>query len=284
MSRLLHAEKMYGVIGHPVGHSLSPLMHNDQFQHQSLPAFYHAFDVMPEYLGDALQGLKALGVSGFNVTVPHKIEVMQYLDGLDEEARLIGAVNTIVKEEKGWIGYNTDGDGYVQSLLSKVGSALPDSNILVIGAGGAARAVISALTGHKAEQVTITNRTFSKAEALQERMAERAAVCALPTQQAEKETPSFDIIINTTSVGMSPQTDRMPWPVDGLKPGCVVSDLIYNPLKTKWLQEAQKRGADILNGTGMFVGQGAIAFEKWTGIQPDTKRMHNVVMKQLGGN
>ncbi|MFD2704110.1 shikimate dehydrogenase [Salibacterium lacus] len=284
MSRVLHAENLYGVIGHPVGHSLSPLMHNDQFQHQGLPSFYHAFDVLPQHLEEAVQGLKALGVSGFNVTVPHKIEVMQYLDGLDEEARLIGAVNTVVKEEDGWIGYNTDGEGYVQSLLTKTGDTFSDADILVIGAGGAARAVISALTGHGAKRITLANRTFSKAQALQEHVAERAAIRALPTEEAEKETSSFDIIINTTSVGMSPHTESMPWPVENLKPGCICSDLIYNPLKTKWLQEAGKAGADILNGTGMFVGQGAIAFQKWTGVQPDTERMHDVVMKQLGGN
>ncbi|MGY4690383.1 shikimate dehydrogenase [Salibacterium sp. K-3] len=284
MNTTVHAEKLFGVIGHPVGHSLSPLMHNDQFQYQGLPYFYHAFDVMPEYLGEAVQGLKALGVSGFNVTVPHKIEVMQYLDGLDEQAKLIGAVNTIVREESGWIGYNTDGEGYVQSLLNKTGGSVPDADILVIGAGGAARAVISALTGRGSARVTITNRTFSKAQALQEQMAERASVRAVPTEQADKETPSFDIIINTTSVGMSPHTENMPWTAERIKPGCICSDLIYNPLKTTWLQQAEENGADILNGTGMFVGQGAIAFQKWTGMEPDIERMHAVVMKQLGGN
>ncbi|MFZ4451952.1 shikimate dehydrogenase [Salibacterium aidingense] len=284
MEKNMQAEKLFGVIGDPVGHSLSPVMHNDQFAFQELPYYYHAFHVKPGELKEAVNGLKALHVSGFNVTVPHKIEVMNYLDSIDEEARMIGAVNTVVKEENGWIGYNTDGKGYVESLLTKAGETLENSSILVIGAGGAARAVISELARRGVRQLTVTNRTSAKAEALKERVSERADIRAVPTPEAEKDTPSFDIIINTTSVGMSPHVDNIPWRTDHLKPGCICSDLIYNPLKTAWLQEAERAGAQVLNGVGMFVGQGAFAFQKWTGIWPDVDRMHAVVMHHLGGN
>ncbi|RSL31549.1 shikimate dehydrogenase [Salibacterium salarium] len=277
------AEKLYGLLGHPVGHSLSPVMQNDQFAEQGLPSFYHAFNVPPEHLKDAVQGLKALDISGFNVTVPHKIEVMEYLDEIDEEARIIGAVNTVVKQKDKWVGYNTDGRGYVESLLSKTGDTLKESNVLVIGAGGAARAVVTALSFQGVRHLTITNRTYSKAETLREQVPQNSNITVLTTEEAEKENPTFDIIINTTSIGMSPDTDKTPWRTDNMKPNCLCSDLIYNPLKTKWLKEAERHGADTLNGVGMFVGQGAFAFYTWTGVWPDLQRMNDVVMQHLGG-
>ncbi|MDQ0299782.1 shikimate dehydrogenase [Salibacterium salarium] len=279
----MRAEKLFGLLGYPIGHSLSPVMQNDQFSNHDFPFFYHAFNVLPENLKEAVEGFKALGISGFNVTVPHKIEVMKYLDEVDEEAQIIGAVNTVVNQNDKWIGYNTDGRGYVESLLNKTGDTLKDSNILVIGAGGAARAVVTALSFEGVRHLAITNRTYSKAESLKERVPHHSNISVLTTEEAEKETPAYDIIINTTSVGMSPETDKTPWRTDNLKENCLCSDLIYNPLKTKWLAEAESNGADTLNGVGMFVGQGAFAFYKWTGVWPDLNRMNDVVMQHLGG-
>ncbi|MFB5662136.1 shikimate dehydrogenase [Alteribacillus sp. HJP-4] len=279
-----YKKKYYGLIGYPVGHSMSPLMHNDQFERLQLPYSYQAFEVDPADLGEAVRGLKALNYSGFNVTVPHKVEVMKYLDDIDKEAEIIGAVNTVEINNGHLIGRNTDGTGYLQSLLVKAGPVLTHKKILVIGAGGAARAVVSALINHGAENVILTNRTLGRAELISESLASPEKVKVLPKKEAEKETPSFDIIINTTSIGMHPNVTDTPWTTAELKPGVLCSDLIYNPLYTKWLKDAEQAGAEILNGVGMFVGQGAVAFEIWTGLTPDINRMTRIVLEQLGGD
>ncbi|SDI84751.1 shikimate dehydrogenase [Alteribacillus bidgolensis] len=278
-NNVLKAEKLFGLLGHPVGHSMSPAMHNDQFEKQGLPYFYHAFDVDPRDLKEAVEGMRALGISGFNVTVPHKVEIMSYLDEIDEEAQIIGAVNTVVNKKGRWIGYNTDGKGYVQSLLTKTGKGLHDYNILVIGAGGASRAVVTSLYKYGVQSLAITNRTISKAENIRKNLGHEIEI--LEKEKAEIKTGEYDLIINTTSMGMSPHVNTIPWKTDVLKQGCLCSDLIYNPLKTTWLKEAEGQGADTLNGVGMFVGQGAVAFELWTGIWPDIERMSEVVLEQL---
>ncbi|SDH46696.1 shikimate dehydrogenase [Alteribacillus persepolensis] len=276
---LLKAEKLFGVIGHPIGHSMSPAIHNDQFQHQGLPYFYHAFDVDSLDLKHAIEGMKRLGVSGFNVTVPHKVEVMQYLDDIEDDAQTIGAVNTVVSQDGRLIGYNTDGKGYLTSLLQTVGEKLHDNRVLVIGAGGAARAVITALNNYGVKQLAVTNRTPSKAETIKDRVNPTMRIMEM--NEAKDKLDQFDVIINTTSVGMPPQQDNVPLEVTALKDNALLSDLIYNPLETKWLQQGKSYGAQTLNGIGMFVGQGAVAFELWTGIWPDTERMTEVVLDQL---
>ncbi|MBU8905609.1 shikimate dehydrogenase [Desertibacillus haloalkaliphilus] len=274
--------KLYGLLGHPVAHSLSPLMHNDAFKDQQLPYHYQAFDVEPSQLKQAVVGLKALGVSGFNVTIPHKVEVMKYLDAVDEEAKIIGAVNTVVNENGTFIGYNTDGRGYLQSLLT-IANDLSDKHVLVVGAGGAARAIVTVLSQHETKTLTITNRTKGKAELLADECRRKTAIDIVSLAQAAENIAGYDVIINTTSVGMSPNIDDIPLSLEHLKESAIVSDLIYNPFKTKWLHIAEEKGATIHNGIGMFVGQGALAFEKWTGIRPDLKRMEEVVIKHLGG-
>lgn len=274
-------EKLFGLLGHPVKHSLSPLMHNDQFQRLQLPYYYHAFDVAPKDLKDAVAGMKALGVAGFNVTVPHKVEVMQYLDEIDEDAKKIGAVNTVVLENGKWVGFNTDGIGYVSSLVEETGEALKNYRVLMIGAGGAARAVAVGLARYGVKELAITNRTLSKADEIVVNLPGNGVYRVLEKEEAEKETPTFDVIINTTSIGMSPHVEEMPWTTDGLKPNCLCSDLIYNPLYTRWLKEAKDKGARVLNGVGMFVGQGSAAFERWTGMKPDMKRMTEVVISHF---
>lgn len=274
-------EKLFALLGHPVKHSLSPLMHNDQFKRFNLPYYYHAFDVAPKDLKDAVNGMRALGFSGFNVTVPHKVEVMKYIDEIEEDAEKIGAVNTVVYEEGKWVGCNTDGIGYVASLVAETGEALKDYRVLMIGAGGAARAVAVGLARYGVKELVITNRTLSKAEDIVHHLPGEGTYRVLDKKEAEKETPTFDVIINTTSIGMSPSLEETPWTVDPLKPNCLCSDLIYNPRMTKWLKEAREKGARVLNGVGMFVGQGSAAFERWTGIKPDTKRMTEVVHSHL---
>lgn len=276
--------KLYGVIGSPIAHSMSPLMHNDAFFHLKMNGYYHAFDVPEEKLQEAVQAFRLLKVAGFNVTIPHKVKIMEFLDEVDPEAQMIGAVNTVVNHEGRLIGYNTDGRGYLHSLLAVVTKPLTDSLILVIGAGGAARGVVAAIANDGAKEIMITNRTLQKAEIIKSnchRLKSNINVCTL--EEARQEIERYDIIINTTSIGMSPNTEEIPIEINNIKAGVILSDLIYNPLKTKWLTLGEQKGAIIHNGVGMFVNQGALAFEKWTRIKPDTERMKEIVLKQLGG-
>lgn len=273
--------KIYALLGHPIGHSKSPLIHNDAFKASGMDAAYHAFDVEPNRVKEAIDGIRALQIAGCNVTVPHKITVMDYLDEIDDEARLIGAVNTIVNENGRLIGYNTDGRGYVESLIEESGATLANKRFLVIGAGGAARGIVTALVRHGIGHLSITNRTKERAIPLVE-LAESVGTEAMIVKrsEAEKEVNAYDIIINTTSVGMSPNVDDSPFNISNINEGKIVSDLIYNPLETAFLQAARKRGAKTTNGVGMFVNQAALSFEHWTGKRPDRKRMRRLVEQQ----
>ncbi|TWI56368.1 shikimate dehydrogenase [Halalkalibacter nanhaiisediminis] len=276
--------KVFGLLGHPVGHSKSPLIHNDAFSSAGMDARYHAFDVKPEQVKAAVEGIRALQLAGCNVTVPHKIAVMDFLDEIDDEAKQIGAVNTIVNQGGRLIGYNTDGRGYVESLLEELGEPLADKNILVIGAGGAARGVVTALARHGVARLTITNRTLEKANALLDiAKSLNTEAEAISRDDAESKLGEYDVIINTTSIGMSPNTDESPLSLKKLAPGTIVSDLIYNPIETKLLKEAAQRGGRTLNGVGMFVNQAALSFEHWTGMKPNRQRMKELVVETLGG-
>ncbi|MCZ0756616.1 shikimate dehydrogenase [Anoxybacillus sp. J5B_2022] len=276
-------KQLYGVIGCPIHHSLSPLMHNDAFQQLGIDAHYHAFHVEKEKLPAAIQGIKALGIAGVNVTIPHKTAVIPFLDEIDEMARRIGAVNTIVNENGRLIGYNTDGPGFVRALVEETKTDIQGKRILLIGAGGAARGIYFALANAEAEQIDICNRTKSNAEQLIEASDVSVASHAYSLEEAEARLSQYEIIINTTSVGLYPDVEAMPLSLMNMNENTVVSDIIYNPLETKWLKEARQKGAMVQNGVGMFVYQGALAFEKWTGIFPDVERMKQVVIQQLGG-
>lgn len=276
--------KLYGLIGHPVGHSMSPIMHNGEFKALGLSHHYQAFDLSPEQLEDGVEAMKMLDIQGFNVTIPHKVAIIPLLDEVEQEALDIGAVNTVYKRDGKYIGTNTDGKGYLLSLLTlmKV-KDLKNKKVLVIGAGGAARAVAVSISRAGVLSLTIANRTLEKAENLTSVCHAYTTANATTLQEAEAMLYHFDIIINTTSIGMSPHLDRMPLSVEGLNKGTVVSDLIYNPLETKWMRLSKQKGAVTDNGISMFVEQGALAFERWTGETPDRERMRNAVLKELGG-
>lgn len=274
---------IYGVIGFPISHSMSPLMHNREFQAFGMEDYYTAFPVHPDQLENAIDGIRALNIKGINVTIPHKVAVIDFLDEIDEEARLIGAVNTIKNENGRLIGSNTDGQGYLRSLLSVVNSSLTSKNVLVIGAGGAARAIITSLARHGVKHIDIANRTVSKAEQLAQHANQFVSANGLTINEAEEKLSDYEIVINTTSVGMSPEVTECPIRIGNLRKGTIVSDLIYNPLTTLLLKEAKEKGAITDNGVGMFVHQGALAFKKWTGIDPNIERMTKTVMNKLGG-
>jgi shikimate dehydrogenase len=257
-----------------------------RFFQLGFPGHYHAFDISGDQLKETVAAIRVLNISGFNVTIPHKVAIIEFLDEIDEEAKIIGAVNTVINIDGRLIGYNTDGRGYMASLLKVLKKPLIESEVLVIGAGGAARAVVTALMNDGVGSMTIANRTVEKAKSIKENYLQykRGNINILTPQEAETMIGNYDIIINTTSVGMSPNIDEVPMKVENIKKNVVLSDLIYNPISTKWLRLGEEKGAIIHNGVGMFVEQGALALIKWTGKTPDTEKMTQIVLKQLGGN
>lgn len=277
-------KKIYGVMGDPIAHSMSPDIHNDAFEKENIEAVYHHFHVTKEGLNDAMKGMKALGIEGFNITIPHKTSIIPFLDEVDELALAIGAVNTVVNKNGRFIGYNTDGKGFFKSLCDEISGDIKAKKTLVIGAGGAARAIYFTLVKEGVKQVDIANRTKERAAQLVSDCPYDKVSKALSIIEAEESLSQYDLIIQTTSSGMSPELDHSPLKVDQLKTGAIVSDIIYNPLQTKLLREAGEKGAETQNGLGMFINQAALAFEIWTGIMPDTARMTDIVLNKLGGN
>ncbi|MBU8879468.1 shikimate dehydrogenase [Bacillus sp. FJAT-29790] len=275
-------KKLFAVLGDPIAQSMSPTMHNELFQTYGIDAHYQALHVKKEDLGDAIRGLKAIGIAGFNITVPHKQAVIPLLDRLDPLAKAIGAVNTVVNENGELVGYNTDGSGFVKGLLAHL-PTLNDKNVLIIGAGGAARALYFTLARLEVKRLDICNRTVKKAEAITMECPYQVTTEVMDISEAEDNLANYDLIIQTTSIGMLPDIQKSPISLRNLKPNAFVSDIIYNPLETKILQEAKNKGAKIQNGLEMFVYQGALAFDKWTGIFPDPERMKANVLTQLGG-
>ncbi|KOR79746.1 shikimate dehydrogenase [Peribacillus frigoritolerans] len=277
-------KKIYGVMGDPIAHSMSPDIHNDAFEKENIEAVYHHFHVTKEGLNDAVKGMKALGIEGFNITIPHKTSIIPFLDEVDELALAIGAVNTVVNKNGRFIGYNTDGKGFFKSLCDEISGDIKAKKTLVIGAGGAARAIYFTLVKEGVKQVDIANRTKERAAQLVSDCPYDKVSKALSIIEAEESLSQYDLIIQTTSSGMSPELDHSPLKVDQLKTGAIVSDIIYNPLQTKLLREAGEKGAETQNGLGMFINQAALAFEIWTGVMPDTARMTDIVLNKLGGN
>jgi shikimate dehydrogenase len=278
--------KLVGLIGRPVEHSLSPAMHNSAFAALNLNWCYVPLPVLPERLGEAVDGLRALGFVGANVTVPHKQAVMSYLDEATPEAKAIGAVNTIVVSEERAIGYNTDWQGFL-TALAEGGFDPQGKRAVVMGAGGAARAVVYALA-HAGAQVTVLNRTPSRAQALVQDFSPLfpSSLLSLPLapQTLEEQTAEAHLLVNTTPVGMWPEVDQSPWPEDLTFPDqLTVFDLVYNPGETKLLRQARAAGAKGIGGLGMLVHQGAAAFELWTGEKAPVETMYETASNSLIG-
>lgn len=277
---------MVGLFGRPVGHSLSPVMHNTAFEQNQLPYAYAAFQVDDHQIKEAVEAIRALGMRGVNVTIPHKVAVIPYLDKIDPLAERIGAVNTIVNEDGTLIGYNTDGTGYVRSLLEETGINLTEQVVTLLGAGGAARAVACTLVERGVKEIRIVNRSQERAELLAMALGSQIPVRVYSFAQAEQAILDSTLLINTTSIGMYPHIHEMPVDKECLRPDLIVSDLIYNPLETKLLQHAKAIGATYHSGVGMFINQGALAYELWTGEAAPTDKMREIVLQHLqqGGN
>ena len=268
--RIDASSRIYCVLGNPVAHSMGPVMHNAAFGVTGFNGVYVAFRVTD--VADAVKGLRALDVGGASVTIPHKVEIMRHLDRVDEDARRIGAVNTVVNRNGRLTGYNSDWRGAVRALLEK--SPIAGKTVVVIGAGGAARAVAYGIV-HEGGRLLVVNRTAEKAE----KLADDFGGKGLPLSAVESR--DWDILVNTTPVGMTPVDDLSPVPVECLKPGRVVMDIVYNPLMTRLLRDAAGRGCETVDGLAMFVFQGAYQFEAWTGRKAPVETMRQAVLTAL---
>lgn len=262
--------KILGIFGYPVEHTLSPSMHNSAFKALGLDMCYLPFKVSPEALPQAINAIRALNILGVNITTPHKENVIIFLDEVDKEALFIGAVNTIVNSDGKLKGYNTDGKGFVSSL-SEEGISIDGKEILIIGAGGAGRA-ISYYLSENAKRVCLYDINRAKVENLVNDFRKiRNNVFIADNIEKLKE---FDIIINATPSGLKPD-DHLPLNPDLIKPHIVVCDLIYK--KTELLKKAKSKGAKIIDGLGMLLWQGVLAFELWTGIKPPVEVMRKAL-------
>ncbi|MNW46586.1 Shikimate dehydrogenase [compost metagenome] len=272
---------LLGVMGDPILHSKSPAMHMAALKAAGIAGTYVPLHVTENHLKDAVEGVRALGFRGVNVTVPHKVEVMKYLDAVDEGARYIGAVNTIVNDGGRLTGYNTDGIGYIRSLKEETVSDLSGKNVLVLGSGGAARGIIYALLKECPAKVTVANRTASKAQELAAEWSHLGNIEGCGIDDVCHVTAEIDLLINTTSVGMYPRIEECPIAPHLIPEGIIVSDLIYNPLTTELLRQAELKGCTTHNGLGMFVYQGGYAFEYWTGEKAPSAVMREAVTGSL---
>jgi shikimate dehydrogenase len=281
--------KIVGLLGWPVSHSLSPAMHNAAFDYLGLDWRYVPMPVdvkTPETIPNALLGLRALGLRGANVTVPHKQAVMPCVDRLEPAAQAIGAVNTLVVENDGTlVGDNTDAAGFV-SDLHEHGVDLQDQHVLVLGAGGSARAIVYGLARAKVASITVANRTLETAQALVSALQPLAPGCRISAFALPADLPKLahhaELIVNCTTVGMTPDVDTTPWPDELLfRIGQVVYDLVYNPAHTRLLRQASRAGAQAIGGLGMLVWQGALAFERWTGQPAPVDIMRSAAAAQL---
>lgn len=275
--------KNLGVIGFPIHHSLSPVIQNAALQSMGLDYAYIALPVAQSDLENAVKGLKALNFSGFNVTIPHKIKIMQYLDEIDDAAEIIGAVNTIVNKNGRLIGYNTDYEGFLCAFKA-INFSLKNLHAIVLGAGGAARAVAYGLLKSGVKSLKIAARNLNKAEKFAFSFNTIGTVEAIDWNSPlfSQEISKAELLVNATPLGMTPDFDKMP-PVDlkSLPPQSLVYDVIYTPAKTKLLLEAEKLKHPILNGEYMLAGQGAAALEKWTCQKADIDLMRIALQKAL---
>jgi shikimate dehydrogenase len=273
------ATRLACLIGHPVDHSRSPLMHNAAFEAQGIDMRYVAFDVSSEELPQAIGGLRALGIVGANITVPHKEAVLSLLDTVDPTARSVGAVNTIVNQDGVLSGHNTDIHGFLMALERGWGRGPRGSRCLVLGAGGSARAVVAGLARAEAAEIWVFNRTLSRARELCAAVASWSSVPCSAVGESELLTVArqAELLVNATSVGMGDTVKVSPIPVDILTRRHVIVDLTYGPEETALIRGGHSVGAICLDGLEMLVQQAARAYELWTGRMAPIDRMRDEV-------
>lgn len=287
--------RLCGIIGYPVEHSLSPAMHNAAFEQLALNWAYVPFLVRPENLTAAVAAVRAFNLAGVNVTVPHKQAVVGYIDDLSPAARLSGAVNTIVNLSGNLIGHNTDGEGFIRALREEAGISVKPDPVLILGAGGAAKGVAVALAINGVSEIIIANRTGSRAEQLCHWIKEQTGCAASVLRWTGAPVTGsgeyrdwasvlgrVKLIIQATTMGMFPrENDVPPVPFELLNSGHIAADLIYNPRRTRFISSCEAAGSRVLNGMGMLLHQGVIAFELWTGRTPPVEVMRRALQEKV---
>ena len=275
--------KVAAVIGNPIEHSLSPPMHNAAYKQMGMDYVYVAFKIEKDNLSHLIESAKTMGLVGLNVTIPYKTDIIEYLDEVDDTARRINAVNTIRFKDGMAKGYNTDGTGAVKSIEKY--TELKNKKVLVLGAGGASKAITFTLLNHGINSLTIANRSRDNAIQLIDNLKKQTGfdkINYVDIEQADTILDSVDIIINTTPIGMYPNVDAdTPIKTEKINENHVVMDIIYNPLETKLLKNAKDNGATTISGTNMLINQGITAFEIFTGKTPSYESFEKALLEQL---
>ena len=270
--------KTFAVIGDPIDHSLSPTIHNAAFRQLELECTYIAYKIPKDDLGAEIDSLKKIKISGFNVTIPHKINMLKFLDEMDENCRIIGATNTVINENGHLKGYNTDMDGFLEPIKHR-NIVIKNSNILLLGAGGAARAIIAGMAKEKAKCVTIVNRTTDHSLELKKFSESLGLDAEVKTIEEMSEFQSdYNFIINSTSLGLKNETNIVPTKI--INEETVVYDIVYKPLNTELVKESKKRNAEIIYGYEMLLGQAIRSFEIWLNQKAPYDAMKKAI---LGG-
>ncbi len=278
-------QELTAAFGQPISENPTQVMVEAAYRHHDLDWRYLTIEVAPDGLEEAVKGAKAMGFQGFNCTIPHKVKVIEYLDGLGESASLMGAVNCVVRREGQWIGENTDGKGFVESLRELTDPS--GKNVVIFGAGGAARAIGVEVALAGASKITIVNRTVDRGEELTKLLDEKLPVEAdfVPWDGVYAAPDDTDVLINATSIGLFPDVDaRLALDVDTLREGMVVADVIPNPPATNLVRDARAKGCKVIDGLGMLVNQGVIGIRHWTGVDPDPAIMRAALEEVFGKN
>ena len=275
--------RVCGVIGDPIEHTLSPIMHNAAFNALKLDYTFLAFKVKPAELENAVNGMRALNIRGLNVTMPHKSTVMNYLDRTDLSAQIVNSVNTVLNKEGKLFGFNTDGVGALKALREN-GVELKGRKVLLLGAGGAARAIAYAMA-KESDELAVLNRTPKQAQALAKLLEKTAnkkiGSGALSPKEIQQNLQDSDILINATSIGMKPKAEESLVAPKLLRPDLAVMDIVYNPIETKLAKDARAAGAKVVSGVEMLIYQGAASFEIWTGKSAPVEVMRQAVLSHL---
>lgn len=255
-----------GVIGYPIGHSKSPLIHQYWLELYGLQGSYTAIEISKDNLKEKIKDLIDQGFNGFNVTIPHKESIFQLCDQVDDKAKIIGAVNTVIIKDKKLYGTNTDAFGFIENIKLQTKFDFKNKSALVLGAGGASRAILYGLLQENIEKIYLTNRTIEKANLLRE--LDNQKIIVVDWQQKENYLDKINLLVNTTSLGMIGQ-DPLDINLQNLNPDCLVTDIVYKPLMTPLLESAKTKQNQIVTGIGMLLHQARPAFKEWTGIMPD---------------
>ncbi len=275
--------RVCGVIGDPIEHTLSPIIQNSAFNALNLDYVFLAFRVKPAQVEAAVNGMRALNVRGLNVTMPHKSTVQKFLDRVDLSAQIINSVNTILNKENTLYGFNTDGIGALKALREN-DVELKGRKVLLLGAGGAARAIAYTMA-KEADELAVLNRTVKQAQdlakLLEKTVNKKVATGALSPKEIQQNLQDSDILVNATSVGMKPNADESPVAPKLLRPNLAVMDIVYNPIETRLAKEAKAAGAKVVSGVEMLIYQGAASFEIWTGKSAPVEVMRKAALNHL---